>query len=180
MSRHVDRLLTAYVEAQLDGPQMMRVHQHIAECDGCRAALADRERIVGDLRLALSYGSVPRQAQIDRWWDAIIAGSPIDRQTEQRSWMPSALVPVLLTMLLLILPFTMGLKQGHSQAAGLGMTAVSPHVDATNIAPTQITQTQEPAHWAAHFTDSTMMPGGQASPSAPATPAAVVPAPLAP
>jgi anti-sigma factor RsiW len=84
MSRHVDRLLTAYVEGQLTSTQAALVRQHLAECDGCRSKLANRERFVSDLNLALAYSPRPRQAQIEEWWRAIIAAA-LRRTVSQNS-----------------------------------------------------------------------------------------------
>ncbi len=176
MSRHVDHYLIAYVEGQLQGRYAAKVRRHVAECESCGDKLANHQRVAADLRLALGQSPMPRGCQMDQWWQAIIS-VPYAPEAEARSWMPSALVPALLTLLLLILPLKVGMDRAHATVSGQAITAVSPAVDATNIPPTEIAQTQEAARGMAQR-DATMAPLNSMAPSV--TPAPVLPAPQAP
>lgn len=172
MSRHVEQFLTEYVEGQLTLAQMAAIDEHVHECAACRAALARRERFAADLRLALGYSSTPRPGQVEEWWQHIVA-APV--MTMFRPRLPSALLPVALSLLLLLLPITGGLHRARAVSSVAG-TAVSPVIDVTNVPPTVIVKTNEPIHRAS-TDDATAAPN---TPPSPVVLATLTPAPLAP
>ncbi|MBN1426893.1 MAG: zf-HC2 domain-containing protein [Anaerolineae bacterium] len=107
MSKHVNHLLAAYVEKQLSPEQAVRVYQHVIECSDCRARLAQHEQLAGDLQTLLGQGPSLRPGQVQQLWLATGTGTitPISRQNTV-AWLP-----LLLSLLLLIVPFTAGFSE---------------------------------------------------------------------
>ncbi len=118
MNKHVDHLLAAYVERQLRPEQAARVYRHVMECPGCWAKLARHERLAGELRLSLAQWPALRSYQVRQLWLAAsdVSITPIHKQNT------GILLPLLLSLLLLLVPFTTGFSSMLSSTA-LAITA---------------------------------------------------------
>ncbi|MBN1311263.1 MAG: hypothetical protein JXB30_07575 [Anaerolineae bacterium] len=118
MSRHVDHLLAAYVEQQLRPKQAAYVYRHVIECPACRAKLAQHERLAGELRMSLGQWPMLRPGQVQQLW---LAASTVTIPPANRQSM-AALLPLLLSLLLLLMPFTTGFS-GMIPNTALAVTA---------------------------------------------------------
>ncbi len=105
MTKHVDHLLAAYVEQQLDVTRARAVYQHIQECAACRSRLARHEMLVRDIRASIQSRATSSPAQIGRWWSSIkmASTSAVRRQTFP------VLIPVAMILLVVLFPVTVGL-----------------------------------------------------------------------
>jgi len=104
MSKHVDHLLAAYVEQQLQSKQAAYVYRHVIECPGCRSKLARHERLTGELRTSLGQWPALRPGRVQQLW--LAASTPTITPTNRQN--TTALLPLLLSLLLLLVPFTTG------------------------------------------------------------------------
>ncbi len=137
MNRHVTHLLSAYAEGQLRPRRAARVYRHVSRCPACREKLARHERLAADLRLTLGQSAGPDAAQVEAWW-RVIQG----KQARPLSGpVAAAVLPVLLSLLLLVLPVTLGLNgwQAHPSPGAEGTPAVLPVVAAALLDPPQET-----------------------------------------
>lgn len=122
MSKHVDHLLAAYVEQQLRPEQAARVYQHVLECPRCWAKLARHERLADELRLSLGQWPVLRPNRVRQLWLATSAG-PITLTHRQNTGM---LLPLVLSLLLLLVPFTTGFSSMMPSTALAATASHSP------------------------------------------------------
>lgn len=118
MSKHVDRLLAAYVERQLRPEQAAQVYRHVMECPSCWARLVRHERLADELRLSLSQWPVLRPNQVRQLWLVTSAGPIISTHRQSTS----VLFPLLLSLLLLLAPFATGFS-GMMSSPALAATA---------------------------------------------------------
>lgn len=122
MSKHVDRLLAAYVERQLRQEQAAQVYRHVMECPDCWAKLARHERLTDELRMGLGQWPALRPSQVRQLWLATSAASimPAHRQGI------GVLFPLLLSLLLLLAPLTTGIGSMMSSTALAATASRSP------------------------------------------------------
>jgi anti-sigma factor RsiW len=133
--KHVKSQLTAYAGGLLTPKQSNRVQAHLQICADCRDALAHHKQIARDLRLALTVS--PRPDQIARWWGAVQSAHlgvplPIRRQW----WVPTAMLPSLLVVFVIVLPMLVGLTGQVSRTAMAAGTYSAPAAVVTNVPPT--------------------------------------------
>ncbi len=105
MPRHVTSLLASYVEGQLSTRQAVAVRSHVMTCAACRDRLARHERLAADLRLTLGQSPTLHPAQVRAWWAALNARTAVTTPPQAAL---HRLLPALLTLALLVLPFAMG------------------------------------------------------------------------
>lgn len=174
--KHVDHLLAPFVDGTLSEAEKAAVRGHAAVCARCRDRLARRESVAADLRLVLGQNPVPRERQIDDWWreimvrqmQAAVASAP---RPSARASTFAAMLPALLTALVLILPVSLivadqlaPVPQAHTT------TAISPSADTTNQPPADFvlgTQelTHEPVTLVMYATASTPQSGYDTTPA---------------
>jgi anti-sigma factor RsiW len=120
MTKHVTHLLAPYVEDQLGRRRARRVRQHVAACPACYEELARHERLAADLRLTLGQSTHAVQPQRPAAW---LTGSA--RPTPARNYLlPTALIPIVLSLALLIIPLLSG-------GANPTVSSAAPRLDAT-------------------------------------------------
>jgi anti-sigma factor RsiW len=173
--KHVDHDLGAYTEGMMSVPAATRVRKHLAECSECREKLSEHEALVRDLKLSLARNTVPRDRQINEWWQNIVT-APRELNVRSRSY--ATMLPALLTVLMLILPFSLAVA-GHSKAntAPIRVTMSSPAANTTITAPDSDRVALRSG------TDTTNQPAEllfETRVSANSTTVPVIPAPLAP
>jgi hypothetical protein len=174
--KHVDRHLAAYTEGLLPQRAALKVRQHLAECSNCRQKLARHEELVSEIKYTLGYSAVPRDRQISDWWQNIVT-VPHELTVQHRPY--ATMLPALLTVLIVILPFTLAIA-GHSTAitAPISATMSSPAANTTISAPDS-----DKVALRLIIDTTTSQPGEShsATPiSSSAAPVPVIPAPLAP
>lgn len=130
MSRHVDHLLAAYVERQLRPEQAARVYQHVLECSGCWDKLIRHERLTDELRIIGQWPTL-RPAQIRHMWLAASA-VPIAPMHKQSA---GILLPLLLSLLLLLMPFTAGVNNMMPSTALAATASHSPGETTAQTSP---------------------------------------------
>jgi anti-sigma factor RsiW len=127
--KHIDRWLVAYVEGQLPPRRAERVREHVARCPACRDKLVRHERLSADLRLTLACTPEPRLPQILHWWQVIRRPVSVPASLG----IARAILPVLLSLILLALPLTTGL--GTAAAASVEPPPVAPDYEAEGSQP---------------------------------------------
>lgn len=100
MTRHVDRLLAAYVEGQLAPLDASRVYQHLMTCQACRVRLTAYEQMEIELRRALNTQISAGPAEVSRWWKNI--ATPRSRPAHSPLFM--VIAPALLAIVIVGLP----------------------------------------------------------------------------
>jgi hypothetical protein len=172
--KHADRDLAAYSEGLLPEIAAIRVRGHLAECEECRVKLSHHEDLMRELRFSLAFNTIPRERQIADWWQNLAT----PRNSDIRPRVYVSMLPALLTVLVVILPFSLAIA-GHSRAftAPISVTMSSPAVNTTISAPDSVKLAVRV------LTDTTSQPRDflSATPEgASGTPVPVIPAPLAP
>jgi anti-sigma factor RsiW len=130
--KHIDRDLAAYTEGLLPDSVAMRVRGHLAVCRECREKLSQHEEMVWDLKIALTY-AVPRERQVSDWWQNIVT-APHKVPVRSRTYL--TMLPAVLTVLFVILPFSLAIA-GHARTntAPVSATMSSPAANTTITAP---------------------------------------------
>ena len=174
MSRHVEPLFMALIEGRLAPAQEIRARRHLASCDRCRDSLAGFEQLADDVNRTLRFGVHASNNQITNWWDVI------SRQVmfPTRSWLSTAILPAILSAVLIALPFAVrlvGNRQDSFDTVG-GTTMSVPSLDGTNIPPFDNVGTEELGQQRRLIAEYELtQPAILGS-----TPAPLIPAPLAP
>src|SRR5689334_15431168 len=173
--KHADRDLAAYSEGLLPAKAAYRVQQHLAECDECRVKLSQHQDLLRELRISLAHNAMPRERQIADWWQNIVS---LPHEADLRPHAQVTMLPALLTVLMVILPFSLAIA-GHSRAFNtpVSVTMSSPAANTTITAP-------DSGKLAVQFlADTTSQPADFLSltpEGARGTPVPIIPAPLAP
>jgi anti-sigma factor RsiW len=100
MTRHVERLLAAYVDGQLAPQDASRVYQHLMTCRTCRVRLSAHEHMAAELKLALNTQITAQPADVSRWWKDITK----PRVQPTHSTLFLIIAPALLAILIVGLP----------------------------------------------------------------------------
>jgi anti-sigma factor RsiW len=131
MSKHVEHLLAAYVEQQLQPKQAAYVYRHVIECPGCRSALARHERLASELRMSLGQWPALRPGRVQQLW--LAASTPTITPANRQN--TTALLPLLLSLVLLLVPFTTGFSGMIPSTALVATASHSPGKAAAQALP---------------------------------------------
>lgn len=100
MEKHVSHLLEGYVARQLEPDTARRVYQHLVQCVECRGRLALVEHVEYELDRAFRIDVAPSRNEKKMWWRQIRL-----RKHYARNFHNSGLIPVVICVLVLFLPF---------------------------------------------------------------------------
>ena len=135
MSGHITHLLERYTERLLAERQEQRVQQHLAACDSCREQLDSQERLKADLRFTLGVNPIPRQTQIEEWWQQIqVRQAP----PQLRNPLSAMAIPAFLSLILLILPILSLQSQSINGILEPAETYRLPEVNTTSEPPSLV------------------------------------------
>jgi len=134
MTKHVDRLLAAYVEQQLDSRRAREVYLHTQECPECFDRLLKHEQVSRELRRMAQSGPTLPAGQVDRWYLAIRSASTSATSYSRRPvWLP-----VMISLIIALVPVTLelaGVSDWHPVAATLTLTTTLVEPEQTGNMP---------------------------------------------
>ncbi len=138
MRNHVTQYLTAYVDGRLNHQRRVRVAQHLARCEACRAALAREQDVSRELAALMPGLGQPEPGQLRRLFPAIMAEV---RSTPSHPLRLAPSVGVMLAMLL-ICAFSVSAFFGGATHA---IAAPNPHFPSDVQATNTPVRTDEPS-----------------------------------
>ena len=167
MNGHVDGLLVSYIERRLNPTEASQVYRHIATCSACRFKLSVYERLSADLRVLLKTSPAVPPIDTARWWRRVVAKS---QPRAGHSLRLSLLTPVLLSGVLLVLPFTVGISdfKPKSPIAAGGAEAAYETVQPVDTLPHAATIPQPATYSLSYSVSATQAPRQNVATAAPA------------